>query len=147
MEHEALVSLKAKRRGLKSSLTKIRRAACEVVENFANGDPSLLEEYLGTWKTRLQKFLEAEDMVACHEDADTIDLDKDTVEHEDAFFRVKIKIQGYRREFDAGVIQQEQRSPVPASTSGPGRPNPTLPKLDARKPPILKEDTDHKTFV
>ena len=73
---------------------------------------------------------------------DGADLDKDFDQLEDEFFTTKIKIQGYRREFDKAQLPA-QPAVVQANNNDQNRRS----KIDYRKPERLKEHTDLKDFL
>ncbi|XP_059078527.1 uncharacterized protein LOC131876991 [Tigriopus californicus] len=143
-DREAVQILKASRKGFKAALTRARNVAESAFQDYVEGDdPGLLEEFLGHWDNRLQKFLSAEDQVNCHLASDIKDSDPAVDEHVQAFFKAKSKVVGFRRDVEAVIIRTEPIRPV--RESGPSRQS--LPKIDAKKPPILQEDTDHKMFT
>ncbi|XP_059095941.1 uncharacterized protein LOC131890587 [Tigriopus californicus] len=146
-KRDEIASLKASRRGFKSALTRARKSAQSALDDYILGDdPVLLENFLGHWDDRLQKYLFAEDQVICHLDADANDADSAVDEQTNAFFKAKSIIIGFRRDVDASNLQAVGgNQPDPAR--GSGIPPLPLPKVDAKKPPILHEDTNHKVFT
>jgi hypothetical protein len=96
-DREAVQILKASRKGFKAALTRARNVAESAFQDYVEGDdPGLLEEFLGHWDNRLQKFLSAEDQVNCHLASDIKDSDPAVDEHVQAFFKAKSKVVGFR---------------------------------------------------
>lgn len=146
-DREAILALKASRSGYKSALSRARKVAESALKVYVEGDdPTLLENFLGHWDERLQKYLHAEDLVMCNLASDPKDADQAVDEHVTAFFTAKTTITGFRRDVDAAVLRQvavNQPVPIPDSRQA----HPAVPKLNPKKPPILEEDTDHRLFV
>ena len=141
-----LDSLKKSRKGLKSALTRVRNAAVLAIDNHTEGeDPSILEAHIRVWQERLQKFQDAEDKVMCHTDSIDGDTDKDIGEHEDKFLQSQVQVTGYRRDFDADNAVQPPAPNPNANQNNQGQAQ--LPKFEAKKPPTLNEDIDHRAFI
>ena len=147
---ETLQALKKSRAGFKANMTRVRKQVDMEMENYAGPDPSVLEECLEDWRESLKKLQEAEVKVLCHEDATQQDADKDLPEIEVTFRRVKVEINGYRRDYDAGLAAaQAPANPPPNPQQGQQQQQraPALPKIEIKKPPTLEEDTDHRAFA
>lgn len=147
-DREEIQALKASRSGYKSALTRARNVAESSLEDYVVGDdPILLENFIGHWDARLQKYLDAEDQVICGLASDVKDADPAVDEHVKAFFKAKSIINGFRRDVEANLVN------VSLSNQGSNlHPNSrqdrfSLPKTVAKKPPMLEEDLDHKDFT
>ncbi|XP_059078478.1 uncharacterized protein LOC131876950 [Tigriopus californicus] len=143
---EAIQTLKASRSGFKSALTRARNMVKVSLDEYVDGeDHSLSENLLRHWDDHLQKFLAADDQVMCGLASDMKDADPAVDDHVQAFLKPQVLITGYRREVEAVNRQTMVNSNVAAPI--PDGRHPVLPRLDAKKPPLLEEDTTHKTFV
>ncbi|XP_059084619.1 uncharacterized protein LOC131881695 [Tigriopus californicus] len=142
--------LKASRRGFKAALTRARNVAESALEDFSVGDdPVLLENFICHWDERLHKYLNAEDQVICHLSSDVKDADPAVDEHTSAFIKAKSQVTGLSRDFDA-IRLRNLTVPIQTSSGsnhGHGQTTPGLPRIDAKRPPVLQEDTDHKAFT
>jgi len=146
-DREEIDRLKASRRGFKAALTRTRRAVENLIEDHIDrDDPTLLENHFAIWTQRWDKFQKAEEAVICHPEADIADADKDIDEHEDAYARAQTRIVTFRRNCDHAQVQPVA-VPVGAVAGAEAVGDNRLPRLDIKKPPILKENTDHRAFM
>jgi hypothetical protein len=101
---DAVQILKASQKGFKAALTQARIVAESAFQDYVEGvDPGLLEEFLGHWDNPLQK----KDQVNCRLALDIKDSDSAVDEHEQAFFKAKSKVVGFRRDVEDVVIRTE----------------------------------------
>ncbi|XP_059092245.1 uncharacterized protein LOC131887632 [Tigriopus californicus] len=142
---EGVLNLKSSRKGFKGVTKRAKRAALDAIQTHVDGtDPYLLELKLQTWESKLNRFQDAEEAVMCHPDADDNDIDKDLDAHEDNFDKARLKVRGIRQNFDQSILSsQPQASPIPPSQS----PSTGLPNLNVKRPPILEEDTNLRSFL
>ncbi|XP_059087688.1 uncharacterized protein LOC131884068 [Tigriopus californicus] len=145
-DREAVQVLKASRKGFKAALSRARNVAESAFEDYVEGErPTLLERFVNHWDDRLQKYLQAQDQVVCHLSSDSKDADPAVEEHLEALFKAQSKLIGFQRDVEASLLRAAgEHRPHPSRESGQTL---SLPRLDAKKPPLLQEDTDHKVFT
>ena len=102
---EAIEKLVASRKAYKAWVTKNRTRLLNAWEAYTEGeDPSKLEEYLEVYKNSFEKYQTIDEEISLAPESDGGDLDKDSDQLLDDFFTTKIKIQGFRREFDKAQL-------------------------------------------
>ncbi len=127
-DRDGVDTLKAGRRGYKSSLTKARNViSTEISEYQAEVNPIFLERRIDTWKERLAKYLAANDAVVCHPKAVTLDDNPDAEAHQAAFNKAWAQVVTFRRTYKA-----QEPSPADGESGTVAGSNPPLPKLDIK---------------
>ena len=147
-DRDELNALKASRRGYKSSLGRIKNSTLLEINQFQKGqNPIHLETLMKMWRTALEKYVNAEDRVMGHINAEDGDFDKDVAENQVEFSKTEVKVIALREEFDASMNPVREQDEADLNQSTLGRNEASLPRLQVNPPPTLEEDTDLRKFI
>jgi hypothetical protein len=111
-------------------------------------DPTCIELKLKKWEVALEKYANAEEQVMSEIMADRSDSDeKDLEEYENASYKYKTMVIGFRRDFDAIDSQSSNDSHQSDREIDHVQNSHGLPRLAIHVPPTLQEDLDLRSFL
>ena len=91
-------NLVGSRRGFKASNTRARNRALNIIEALQDtDDPTHAEQLIEDWKSKLDKYTQADELVQSHPDYDQGHADGDVDKAESEFFEAKPEVVGHRR--------------------------------------------------